>query len=553
MEHGDTKDLEDRTLLDLLLRLDERMSRVEAALNLPPVETTAPPGVPSRVDQETGLPEKAAERAENSGIEVRIGEFGLAWFGSVILMLGMAFLMTYTYSLGYRAVACLLGYLAAFGFYLVAHLWEKTAGHLARLMICGSLVLLYFATLRLHYFSSDPLLANAHLALTALLLIVGVQFYLAIRRNSQIIAGLAMILAILTGLLSNTPAVGLSLLVLISALVAYLTSYHGWLPLLSTTILFVYAGHLVWLLNDPVLGRPMGAISPDQYSMLYLFLCAAIFFVPALARKASAESAVTVVLLNSLGFFLLVSLAAFAVYRKNLVSASFAVASFFLICSIIQWLKTHRQIAPAIYACFGYLALSVAVYEYSGVPSVFLWLSLQSLLVVSMALWFRSKILVVTNSIIFLFILALYVAGFPSSDWVNFSFALVGHASARVMNWQKERLTLRTEMLRNIYLIIGFVFVLYTLYHIVPGHYITLSWMAVAISYFLISILLRNIKYRWLSIASVLVTISYLFLFDLARLDPKYRVPAFLFVGIAALVISLYYTKLKRLLGKEDR
>jgi hypothetical protein len=36
-----------------------------------------------------------------------------------------------------------------------------------------------------------------------------------------------------------------------------------------------------------------------------------------------------------------------------------------------------------------------------------------------------------------------------------------------------------------------------------------------------------------------LVTISFLFLVDLARLDPKYRVPAFLFVGVMNLVISL--------------
>ena len=212
-----------------------------------------------------------------------------------------------------------------------------------------------------------------------------------------------------------------------------------------------------------------------------------------------------------------------------------------------------HEFLPAIYACFGYLALSVAIYGYSGVPAVFLWLALQSLLVVSMALWFRSKTLVVINAIIFLCILAAYVTSFPSSDWVNFSFALVGHASARIMNWQKKRLTLQTEMLRNIYLVIGFVFVLYTVYHVVPANYVTLSWMGVAVSYFLISLLLKNIKYRWLAIASALVTISFLFLVDLARLAPKYRVPAFLFVGIMTLVISLYYTKFRQLLSKGRR
>jgi uncharacterized membrane protein len=108
-------------------------------------------------------------------------------------------------------------------------------------------------------------------------------------------------------------------------------------------------------------------------------------------------------------------------------------------------------------------------------------------------------------------------------------------------------------MLRNIYLVIGFVFVLYTVYHVVPANYVTLSWMGVAVSYFLISVLLKNIKYRWLAIASALVTISFLFLVDLARLAPKYRVPAFLFVGIMTLVISLYYTKFRQLLSRGRR
>ena len=550
MTHEILKNLEDKNLVEFLQRLDQRISRLETHLGLAAAAAVSPRG--SQVPKVAPPPPaRVREFDDSAGLERNIGEFGLAWFGSAILLLGIAFLMTYTYGLGYRALASILGYLSALGCYFASRMWKDSATHLSRIMASGSVILLYYATLRLHYFSSEPLVRNAVLAFSALLLVVAFQFYLAIKRNSQTLAILAVLLALISGHVSDSTQIGLSLLVIVCAVAVQLALMRSWWPILILTVILAYASHLLWLLNNAVVGHPLGAISADRYSPVYLFLCAILFFWSVFATDRSSEPGpMAVVFLNSAGLSVLISLVVFALYQKSYAQVYLAVAGFFMVGSMLQWLKAHQQLIPAIYACFGYLALSVAIYGYAGIPAVFLWLSLQSLLVVSMALWFRSKILVVANALIFLCILATYVAGFPSSDWVNFSFALVGHASARIMNWQKKRLTLHTEMLRDVYLVIGFVFVLYTLYHAVPANYVTLSWMGVAVAYFLVSLLLKNIKYRWLAVASALVTISFLFLVDLARLDPKYRVPAFLFVGVMTLVISLYYTKFRQLMGK---
>ena len=550
MTHEILKNLEDKNLVEFLQRLDQRISRLETHLGLAAAAAVSPRG--SQVPKVAPPPPaRVREFDDSAGLERNIGEFGLAWFGSAILLLGVAFLMTYTYGLGYRALASILGYLSALGCYFASRMWKDSATHLSRIMASGSVILLYYATLRLHYFSSEPLVRNAVFAFSALLLVVAFQFYLAIKRNSQTLAILAVLLALISGHVSDSTQIGLSLLVIVCAVAVQLALMRSWWPILILTVILAYASHLLWLLNNAVVGHPLGAISADRYSPVYLFLCAILFFWSVFATDRSSEPGpMAVVFLNSAGLSVLISLVVFALYQKSYAQVYLAVAGFFMVGSMLQWLKAHQQLIPAIYACFGYLALSVAIYGYAGIPAVFLWLSLQSLLVVSMALWFRSKILVVANALIFLCILATYVAGFPSSDWVNFSFALVGHASARIMNWQKKRLTLHTEMLRDVYLIIGFVFVLYTLYHAVPANYVTLSWMGVAVAYFLVSLLLKNIKYRWLAVASALVTISFLFLVDLARLDPKYRVPAFLFVGVMTLVISLYYTKFRQLMGK---
>jgi len=152
------------------------------------------------------------------------------------------------------------------------------------------------------------------------------------------------------------------------------------------------------------------------------------------------------------------------------------------------------------------MALSVAVYGYSKLPNAYWLLALQSLLVVSWALWFRSKIIVVMNTVLFIGILLLYIAFYPSVDKVNIAFVITAFISARIINWKKERLTLQTEMIRNAYLITLFFTMLFALYHLVPQQYVTLSWTGAAVFYFIFSLALKLIKYRWMAIATVLVT-----------------------------------------------
>ena len=131
-------------------------------------------------------------------------------------------------------------------------------------------------------------------------------------------------------------------------------------------------------------------------------------------------------------------------------------------------------------------------------------------------------------------------------------FAFVALASARILNWKKERLILKTDVLRNLYLVIAFFAVLYGLYHAVPGQYISLSWTMAAVAYFLMSILIHNVKYRWMAILTIIASVIYLFLVDLASLDIRYRVAALLFLAIISLGVSIFYTKRIKMRSRTD-
>lgn len=536
-------DPEREAILQALHKLEQRIARLETRSGL-----SAEGLDPARAD-DGYLRVHAAAGSDDAELEQSIGEFGLAWTGSIAFLLGIVFLMTYSINQGHSLVSALIGYCAAAGLYVLARAWRKGFPYLAHILVSASLLLAFYTTVRLHYFSAAPLIENRLIAFVLLLLVVSLQLTLALLERSQVFTALVVLLGLTSALLSDNSSLMLPLVALHAALAVYLASRFQWWRLLNLTIILVYVTHVIWLLDNPIAGHPLRAVASDQYSLVYLFVCAAIFAWPTFSYGSEAlthAARVGVVILNCLGFPAVVALATMALFPRSFAVVSLWTCGLLLACAVVQWWKTHLQLAPAAYACFGYMALSAAIYGFAKAPEAFLWLALQSFLVVSMALWFRSRALVVVNAVIFLSILVVYWISSPLSNVVNFTFAAVALLSARVMNWQKERLTLQTEGLRNVYLAITFVMVLDSLYHAVPGSYVALSWTVTAVAYFLLSLLLKNVKYRWMSIFTLLATILYLLLVDLAHLEPKFRVAAFLFLGLMTVAISLFYARLKR-------
>ena len=164
-------------------------------------------------------------------------------------------------------------------------------------------------------------------------------------------------------------------------------------------------------------------------------------------------------------------------------------------------------------------------------------------IVVSMALWFKSKIIVVANTFLFVSIFLVYLITSESIDVINFAFAITALATARILNWQKERLTLKADVFRNIYLILAFFMILFGLNQALPSQYVTLAWTATAFGFFFLSILLHNKKYRYMSISTIVVTAGHLFFVDLGQMEIGYRVVAFMVFAVISLGVSLYYTK----------
>jgi hypothetical protein len=526
--------------------LERRLARLERHVGLPRPDAFPESGGVPRADGLSAADKEAA-------LEQNIGEFGLAWAGSIVFLLGIGFLTTFTMNQGYSLLSACMGFAAAAGLFFLARAWQGSYLYLSRILVSASLILGYYTSLRLHHFSVIPLVTNPVLATALLLLFSLPPLALALQAGSQVLAGLSIVLCLLSAALTENVHIALVLVTLQAMTAVVLALRRNWWRILDLSILLGYLTHLIWLFLYSVPSRVPGSGEVVSYPLAYLFIAAIVYCWPTLSFDSDADSDaahVGVVVLNCLGFSGVLILAGLALFPRDFAMPALAACTLFILCSVGAWRKTRLQFAATAYACFGYVALSVAIYGFVRGPEVFLWLALQSFVVVSMALWFRSRVLVVVNALIYFAILAGYSISEPMSVSVNFGLALVALLSARVMNWKKERLTLRTDGLRIVYLGATFIMVLYSLYHAVPPSFVALSWTATAVGYFLLSVWLKNVKYRWMSLLTLLATVGYLILVDMARLDPKLRVVAFLCIGLMAVGISIFYAKLRQPGGK---
>ncbi len=495
-------------------------------------------------DEEFGL----KFNVPGSGLnESSIGEYGLAWLGNIVLFFGITFFVQYLQVSGFKVISPMFGFTSVAGIFFLAYYLRNSNPYMAKIFNLNGYVLVFYITLKLHFFTVDPVLSNKAVALALLLIVTAVLMFLSIRKKYTVLTGLSLILIIFTALLSDSTHVILSLATLVSVTAIVLLYRFGWIRLVFLTIFLVYFTALLWMLGNPVMGHSIQAISDHQFGFIYWFFIAAIFSLIALMPKNeelySNNSIIGSIIFNGLGFTFLMTLFILSFFKEDFVFLSGAIALFCIGYSIILQLKSNWRLSAALYALFGFVTLSVTIYGLYNFPRAYFLLAIQSLLVVSMAIWFRSKFIVIMNSLLFVILLLVYLSTSDPGNGMNISFTIVALATARILNWKKERLTIHTEFIRNFYLIIAFSMVLFTLYHLVPNQYITLSWTVAAILFFVFSIILKNVKYRYMALATMVAAALLLFIVDLARIGLAYRVIALLFLAIISIGLSLYYTK----------
>jgi uncharacterized membrane protein len=526
-------------VLSSLKQLEDRIARIEELLRLNPEVRVQAAQVPQK---ELSSSSEESEEA----LEIQIGQTLFARVGILVLAIGMAFLLTFPFQGLPAAVPSLFGYILVAGAWLLSYRWREVYPQLAHYILAGALVMLYFTTLRLFFFSANPAVENIGLEVALLLLVVGISLFVAVRERSQYLTGIALTAGYLTALVGNE---ALSIFIICAALCAVLVFFarrNGWFYLLVYGTAVTYLTHLAWAMSNPVMGNNIQLISLSPVIAASLLACTFLLASGCMTRRTDHAEEGTVIIgsiVNGLGGYAVYSLLSLRTTNQEILLYHGVASLVYLILCILFWVRERSKYSTFVYAMLGYMALSVAIIATVTKPNYFVWLAWQSIVVISTAVWFRSRFIIAANFVIFLVLFFAYLVVAGRVSLISVSFGLVALLSARVLNWKKDRLELRTDKMRIAYLASAFFIIPYALYHAIPAAYVSISWVVVALFYYVMSVILKNRKYRWMALLTFCMTIGYVFLVDMVKLDPAFRIVSFLVLGIALIWIAILYAR----------
>jgi hypothetical protein len=532
-----------RKILERLNSLEGRLTRLESDLNLSDNRSIDKSG--DQFHSEDSALNATPLKNEEKGLESQIGRYGLAWLGNIVLFFGIMFLSQYMVNLKQKELSFLFGYLASAAIFFMAYYIKRSNAHLSFILRINAQVLLFYFTVRLHFFSASPLIPDKTISVVLLLLLVALQVYLAIRNRSQSLSVVAVFFAIAVAILGDATNLTLPIVTGTAAGIVYVYRRFRYEPLMIITIFLTYISYFLWLFGNPLMGRHFQMITQQHNGVIYLLGLGACYSILVLSRNKNTLSddfLISTTIINGILFTILLLFIVIKFYSADYVPLFTVITLGCLVYSIVLHSKSDWNFASAFYALYGFMTMSIALIGIYGFPKVFLLLSVQSLLVVSMALWFRNRLIIVMNSVLFLTILIVYLFSSKNVNAVNFSFMLTALVSARIINWKKSRLQIKTDLIRNLYMFEGFIMMLFALIHAVPKQFVTFSWTMAALFYFIVSLLLKNIKYRYMALGTMICSALYLFIVDLARIEIIYRVLALLFLAAISIGISVYYT-----------
>jgi len=544
MQTEKSESYEIKVIREEIQSLKDRINLMEATLDIKEWrQSQSSPTDSAQPDDDFEL--NFSTKSDDS-IEFRIGEYGMAWLGNIVLLFGISFLVQYLQNSGMPVISALTGFFSVAAIYSGAYLTKKSLPYLSRLFAYTGNLLLFYLVMKLHFFQAEPLIKSSFLGHLILLVVPGILFYLAFQRKSQLMTSMVLLMMLFSGMISHWPSFAAAITTVVALLSVLLYYRFGWLKLVFIFIFLVYLGHLNWLLNSPFAGNPLEFIkSPGNgyYGLLATGLVISLLAILPQKENVSDDFILSSIVLNGFIFSSILALTVVTYFSNTYVTIFGVLALSCLAYSIILQSRSALKITASMYALYGFLAMSVTIYGLLLFPKAYMLLAVQSFLVVSIALWFRSRFIVVMNTVLFLVLLLIYLASPERHNPTNFSFMLVALVTARIINWKKERLNIKTELIRNLYLFFGFVMTLFAFYYAFPPDYITVSWIVAALLFFLVGRLINNFKYRWLAIAALIASGIKLIFIDLSDIDIGFRVLVFLLLAVISITVSILYTK----------
>jgi uncharacterized membrane protein len=211
----------------------------------PPV-TPAPPPSFAATEIEFSLTDRLKSSLD---VEEMLGTNWLNKLGIVILVLGIAFFLAYQLKTLGPAGKVLVGFAAA-AVMLGAGIWFDRGERyriLARAGIGGGWALAFFTTYAMYHVPAAQVLTSQATDLVLMLAVAAAMVLHTLRYRSQVVTGLAFLLAFLTVSISHSNVYSLSAGAVLAAGLVVIVGRMQWFELEVVGILASYLNHYLWL------------------------------------------------------------------------------------------------------------------------------------------------------------------------------------------------------------------------------------------------------------------------------------------------------------------
>lgn len=278
-----------------LLLLEEKTRKLEefiagrSPVQLPPVNVDEPlqfrPDLKPELDP--GLqPETAALARPQADLELDFARNWLNKIGIAALVLGVAFLITYSFAYVGPVLKILSGYVIAGVLFFTGFRLEQKDQfrNYGRVLLGGAWGLVYFTTYAMYHFETSRIIASQGIDLFLLALVVCGMMVHALRHKSQALVSVVLCVAYLTLGIGEVTGFTLVSLLFLAILSLYFVYRFQWVGILSLGIGLTYITHYLWLMPalDPSfagsLFRTMPSTDYYDWASLVLLSCYWIIF-----------------------------------------------------------------------------------------------------------------------------------------------------------------------------------------------------------------------------------------------------------------------------------
>ncbi len=276
--------------------------------SVPPGLPIPPPPTPTPVSPRPIAAEEPkfsfTERYRSAlDIEELVGTNWLPKVGISFLVLGIAFLLARQLTTMGPAGKVLVGYVIGAVMLGAGIFSERKSRYriLARVGISGGWALLFWMTFAMYHVDATRVLSSQTLDLVLMLAVAAAMVWHTLRYRSQVVTGLAFILAFLTVTISHSTVYSLSAGAVLALALVIIVGRMQWFELELFGILASYLNHYLWLrpIIEPMQGHrhpfPEFAASAGLLSLYWvIFRVSYVFRKPQNARQEHISSAAAV-------------------------------------------------------------------------------------------------------------------------------------------------------------------------------------------------------------------------------------------------------------------